>query len=99
MRLRHGAALALVGWCLMLPPDAPDKSVLEAQHVPLSKWIQVGEFDTAAECNHTGPLRMTQAWAQVPDDTKPNTLELRTAQHLYNYRCFASDDPRLPKIP
>jgi hypothetical protein len=45
MNLRHAAALALVGWYLMMPLMAtpgPD--------LGLKYWSNDGSFDTAAEC-------------------------------------------------
>jgi hypothetical protein len=47
--LRHAAALALVGWYLMMPqPSAPQKTA----DTPLSEWksIQMGMFVTASDC-------------------------------------------------
>jgi hypothetical protein len=50
MNPRHAAALALVGWYLMVPfPDAPGKP--PNFHAPLSQWNQMGAFDTAAACD------------------------------------------------
>ncbi len=49
MKPRHAAALALVGWYLMVPqPDAPEK----AANAPLSKWKwnQMGTFVSASDC-------------------------------------------------
>jgi hypothetical protein len=48
--LRHAAALALVGWYLMVPfPDAPGKT--PNFRAPLSQWNQMGAFDTAVACD------------------------------------------------
>jgi hypothetical protein len=43
MKLHHTAALALVGWYLMVPP---------AEHVnlPISRWNHIASFDTADKC-------------------------------------------------
>ena len=50
MKLRHTAALALVGWYLMVPyPDVPGKS--PNFKAPLSQWNQMGAFDTAPACD------------------------------------------------
>jgi hypothetical protein len=50
MSLRHAAALALVGWYLMVPPLLPDGSV--NVKAPLSEWSESGQgFDTAQDCN------------------------------------------------
>jgi hypothetical protein len=50
MTLHHAAALALVGWYLMVPfADAPGKP--PNLHAPLSQWNQMGAFDTAVACD------------------------------------------------
>jgi hypothetical protein len=49
MNPRHAAALALVGWYLMMPPALPDET--PNPKAPLSQWDQVNEFDTAAACH------------------------------------------------
>ncbi len=43
MKLPHAAALALVGWYLMLPP----KQDIQA---PIAKWRIVGNYDSADQC-------------------------------------------------
>jgi hypothetical protein len=50
MNPRHAAALALVGWYLMVPPRAQDGS--PNIRAPLSEWNQASiGFDTASECS------------------------------------------------
>lgn len=48
MRLRYAAALALVGWYLLLPPWVA-RNKFDA-HAPLSKWQKSGKFDTEDAC-------------------------------------------------
>ena len=49
MRPRHAAALALVGWYLMLPPiDVTTRAFLTDR--PLSQWHVSKGFDSAKEC-------------------------------------------------
>ena len=56
MKPRHAAALALVGWYLMLPPPAlnhlGDQRFLPDAEAgaPLWRWTIVGSYDTAAAC-------------------------------------------------
>ena len=66
MKPRHAAALALVGWYLMVPPYSALKTVTDAttgqrrfptqteieQAAPLSAWTLGAGFDLAAECYH-----------------------------------------------
>ena len=43
MKPRHAAALALVGWYLMMPlKDHPE--------APIKYWSQIGSYDSAKEC-------------------------------------------------
>jgi hypothetical protein len=48
MKLRHAAALALVGWYLMMPPlrggGKPD------DQAPISAWTVFRKFDSTAAC-------------------------------------------------
>jgi hypothetical protein len=49
MNLRHGAALALAGWYLILPPYVRPYRDSDLR-VPLSRWKLIERFDTAAAC-------------------------------------------------
>jgi hypothetical protein len=48
MKLRHAAALALVGWYLMLPPISRD-GVVHAE-ARLTNWLNIGAYDSANDC-------------------------------------------------
>ncbi|MHB8381862.1 MAG: hypothetical protein ACYDC3_05925 [Candidatus Binataceae bacterium] len=100
MKLRHAAALALVGWYLMLPPlkvegpaSNPNTPVEADTGVPLAQWhvISTGEpFETKAECE-AYPAHLIKL---LHDPNKPG------AEHALKYwlnksQCFATDDPRL----
>ncbi len=54
MNLRHAAALTLVGWYLMVPPESGMK-------LPISQWEHVGSFDKIDDCEDM------QKFARVPD--------------------------------
>jgi hypothetical protein len=47
MKLRHAAALALVGWYLMVPPENGTAVNVDA---PLSKWFVRTAHDTTSDC-------------------------------------------------
>jgi hypothetical protein len=91
MKLRHAAALALTGWYLMIPPAPGTKSV-----PPLSKWVRLHEFVTAAQCEQameenqhpeSGTLFISPSGkAYTPSDTDMEQPPMK---------CVASDDPRL----
>jgi len=44
MKLRHSAALALVGWYLMTPP------AIRGNSAPFTEWGTAGTFDSGDEC-------------------------------------------------
>jgi hypothetical protein len=48
MDLRHAAALALVGWYLMMPPIGSDGKIY--YNAPISQWHINSSYDKAAEC-------------------------------------------------
>ena len=46
----HLAALALVGWYLMMPPDSAKIPHDVDADAPLSRWVVVTSFDTDENC-------------------------------------------------
>jgi hypothetical protein len=62
MNLRHAAALALVGWYLMVPPSTGGKLDTKA---PLPQWINEGAFDRADDCESR--VQMERCQMQVPE--------------------------------
>jgi hypothetical protein len=105
MTLRHTAALALVGWYLMSPPDhaGPNDSLPGWQsHAPLSAWQIIEAFDTTHECKSASDkltedgarLWNTQITGKKLSDKEFEDLLTRFGYDA-NAGCFASDDPRL----
>jgi hypothetical protein len=47
---RHVAALAFVGWYLMMPPDSAKVPHSVDAEAPLSHWITVATFETSESC-------------------------------------------------
>src|ERR1700720_1401642 len=95
---RHLAALALVGWYLMMPPDSPKIPHDVDTNTPIARWITVTSFDTEDNCEK--PLTNLQNNEQDPipfDKTvklkrlKKNAASLGKARPL-NASCLASDD-------
>ena len=77
--LRHTAALALVGWYLMLPlPKHPD--------APIARWAHVDSFDSATECRDAAYHLIDRA-KKNHDQAKLDTV--------MGFECIATDDPRL----
>jgi hypothetical protein len=105
VKARHAAALALVGWYLMIPPiegTAVNRAAL------LSKWNNKGSFDNASTC--TTELQVSQDQARksyehpeiekqpkgwnMPPDVWRLWVKTTSTQFLAAI-CIASDDPRL----
>jgi hypothetical protein len=91
MKLCHVAALALVGWYLMLPPPSfhKDTSLPPSpdSEAVLSKWSTVGTSNTVGECKTEMARRQRQA------ERAENTKVEKSWKGAF--LCIASDDPRL----
>jgi hypothetical protein len=91
---RHAAALALVGWYLMIPPSEDVASDLATGLEPLRFWFRVGSFDSANACEQGRQMMVDKFIADLQSDPSK-----REAVHgfdaFYYSECVASDDPRL----
>ena len=98
MKLRHAAALALVGWYLMMPPPtkAPKYGWSVSLSEPLIRWHHVGSYDTAAECENARDSLHTQGLDRIRRYAKnPFADEAAIGQEDASAECIATDDPRL----
>jgi|HubBroStandDraft_6_1064221.scaffolds.fasta_scaffold202208_4 hypothetical protein len=100
MKPRHAAALALVGWYMMLPPIPQDSSLLADPTPPLSVWFLKQSFDTAKECERARKTEDHEAELQMHDLAKSHAIEtnMERAQFLLQRifsQCIATNDPRL----
>ena len=84
MNVRHAAALALVGWYLLVPLRENENSAKLRYDVPLGEWVYVDSFDTAKECTDDA-VKEQQLREKDP-------LE---ADQYASWQCIATDDPRL----
>ena len=105
MRCCSAAALALVGWYLMLPPLRPPQSVRwsdgkahfdQLPPAPLSQWTIVDSFDSARECRK-GRDKLLNDRVLFGSSPKITVNDEIRIEQVYNARCIASDDPRLKK--
>jgi hypothetical protein len=83
MKLRNAAALALVGWYLMMPPwyegqKEPDLSA------PFMNWDIVASYDSAKDC--------MDDLVKAQTDAKQRRTPLERRQ--FGMQCIATDDPR-----
>jgi hypothetical protein len=83
MTLRHAAALALVGWYLMVPPVYQR---LRASPVPLSKWVVNGRFDSAKKCDEAATKHSAELVKRSPR---------AAVDYAETYLCVSTDDRRL----
>ena len=85
MKLRHAAALALVGWYLLAPPLYKGEVDEKA---PLKEWTVLQSFGTVTECSQ---------WLSVLLHKANLDPAIRTVvkHRLLATSCMSSDDPRL----
>jgi hypothetical protein len=84
IKLRHTAALALMGWYLFVPPQTRFWWIGEQRYddaAPLSKWTIDRSFDKAAGCEA----------ARLATQELAGDAAIRMGHAV----CVASDDPRL----
>lgn len=94
--LTHAAALALVGWYLMLPTPH-DSTLRYVPRLPLSQWTVIQSFDSADDCEEIharGEAKTKKDLHKVkdPDTASPAG---RLAFLYTQAECVATDDPRL----
>jgi hypothetical protein len=93
MKLRHAAALALVGWYLMVPPIENGQLNL---HAPVSRWEIESSYDRADDCQRI-IARFVQMYPHLKDEGSGFTKA--KAWPMVNAKCIATDDPRLKETP
>ncbi|MGO9056161.1 MAG: hypothetical protein ACLQU2_02055 [Candidatus Binataceae bacterium] len=105
MKLRHAAALALVGWYLLISPTTDQNQAdLEA---PLSKWQNAGSFDSASDCEAIRRRVTKDLWSEKDQlEWRFRLKDIKRSGHspvsyseyakrLQGAQCVSSDDPRL----
>jgi hypothetical protein len=99
MKPLHAAALALVGWFLMVPSDHPklDDSVDWVSKAPLTEWRIVQRFDASSSCER----RRLEIVSDAEHAIRTDAAAQRAAAVLSDYAitnnaiCVSRDDPRL----
>jgi hypothetical protein len=90
MKLRHAAALALVGWYLLMPPVVSGGGTIYADRsVPFSKWTIHGTYDTAQHCEAVKAQEVKAA------KQKQGEAQSYAFEASYYSECVETDDPRL----
>jgi hypothetical protein len=108
---RHAAAIALLGWYLMVPPaqallSHTDDELAAAQkhdswgtfpefNLPIAKWDIYESYDSANRCKKDIDIN-----ARGGDRYLKKHTDLWVEYDHYRWlvaKCISSDDPRLPK--
>ena len=106
---QHTAALALVGWYLMVPPASDWKRFQDAEEVtgyyarlgpfypaPFDKWKKLGEFYSQANCESTRQFIRRRDGPITGQPLLANGSAPNAKQYQANEAtCIAADDPRL----
>lgn len=99
MKIRHAAALTLMGWCLMVPPDHPklDDPIEWVSRAPLSDWKIVQRFNATSACEKRKREIISDALHAINADAKARRTEAVLSDYAIsnNATCVSSDDPRL----
>jgi hypothetical protein len=88
MKVRHAAALALVGWYFMMLPRDPRNPTYADTSAPMSLWAQLAALDTAAECED----HKLKFYDRLVKEEKKER-----ADFSLDAACVESNDPRLAK--
>ena len=89
-KLRHAAALALVGWYLMVPPPHSKR----IRPAPLSEWSIYKTYESVDVCYYS----RTGIASGILQDAPPDFVarfDGRFMDIFEQAKCIASDDPRL----
>ncbi len=105
MKLRHAAALALVGWYLLIPPL---ESCLGSfygrpcEQTPLRKWRRSERtYDSRAKCEEMRNVWVEKARLYLRESVNDRPQTTRMGVFDADYAawlaatCVATDDPRL----
>jgi hypothetical protein len=97
MHLSRAAALALVGWLLLIPHYGLDGRLLDS--APLSAWKVYDHYDSLKTCEATRQQMIKIAHEFINQQERRAVLGQGVSQAatLLASRCIATDDPRLAK--
>jgi hypothetical protein len=91
LKPRHAAALALVGWYLLLPQwSSPNQFDATA---PISRWHQEKSFDTAGTCEQYRQGAVDH-FSKDKEQYPRNVVEYNVRLYKAGL-CIEADDPRL----
>jgi hypothetical protein len=91
MNPRHAAALALVGWYLMMP--APARETFMEVTPPIGHWAHLGSYDNEKDCDHALDEMYRKSERAGFEMKGVNPEDVRRSWALA--QCISTDDPRL----
>jgi hypothetical protein len=102
MNSRHAAALALVGWYLILPRGYPNSTKHDVG-APLSQWYKFADFTSKEHCESTraGLIEMLDHPVNLHSETIAKMRQIgptgmsEIRQTVSDGKCIATADPRL----
>jgi len=96
MNLRHAAALALVGWYLMVPSLVGDPFRVDAD-APISRWEIDSSYDSASDCEAALSRAIREKGLTYSESRRAVKAGSTAMLHLPfgMAKCIATDDPRL----
>ncbi len=95
MRFLHIAALAALGWYLLIPPWSQNNADTKA---PFNLWEQFASYDSARQCESEKQNLFVSDSATLTDVSRAEKARLgNRAEQFRAARCIAADDPRLAR--
>ncbi len=94
MKLRHTAALALMGWYLMVPPFIGSTGIADQE--PISAWQRFGPYKSESDCTKSKSKWQDFLKAPYADNDTSQEQALMAFQKAL---CVSENDPRLEKPP
>ena len=94
MRIGHRAAIALMGWALIIPRYDLDGRVEDK--APLSSWKIHSSYDSRADCEQVRHQMVEIAGEFIQEQERRANLDgVSEASVMLAAKCVASDDPRM----
>ena len=90
MNLRDAAALALVGWYLMMPTPAPETFMKVTP--PIGHWDHFGSYDSEKDCDHALDEIYRRSEREGFEMKGFSPEDVRRSWALA--QCISTDDPR-----
>jgi len=107
LNLRHAAAIALMGWYLLVPPGSCEPKWVSqgkplACAAPLSEWIVTLSFANRDKCDAERRADISSGNQEMANaNDSGDKMLIESTRKIYwralTERCISTDDPRLAK--